>query len=558
MLKKEKNWWMDASVYQIYPKSFYDKNGDGFGDLQGVRRKLPYIKSLGVDIIWLCPFFKSPQADNGYDISDYFSIDSIFGDMDDLRRLIDDCHALDLKFVMDMVANHTSDEHEWFKKALSGDKRYMDYYYFRDPVNGHAPSNWASVFGGSAWECVPSLDKYYLHLFHKKQPDLNWENKEVVDNIIAIMKHWAEFGVDGFRLDAINYLYKEPSFPDVATDPGSEYGFATEHYANKPRVNDHFARLNREVFAPYNLMTVAEVAYISPETAREYCGINRPELDMLYIFDLLNFDQEGFDKFSPVPFDVKSFKDAVFTWQREMGKFGHLALFLSNHDQPRNVGRFGDDSDQWRDKSAKMQANAMYMLKGTPYIYQGEELGMTRLDYDDISEFHDVEVLSTYDEKVTRGGESREKWLSLFNSRSRDCGRSPMQWDDSRNAGFTTGTPWQKVNGNYKKINVSRQENDKDSVLNFYRKLLRLRKSLISVQKGDVAPICPESPDTFCYLRRYEKETVVSLNNFKPFISGVSLPEGEFSVLLSNSGRTGKISGEITLQPYECITRKLL
>ena len=554
ILEKEKNWWQDAAVYQIYPKSFYDSNGDGYGDIEGIRQKLPYIKNLGVDVIWVCPFFKSPQADNGYDISDYFSVDERFGTMEDLRRLIDDCHAMGLKFVLDLVANHTSDEHPWFKKALSGDEKYMNYYYFKDPVDGHEPSNWASVFGGSAWEYVPRLDKYYLHLFHKKQPDLNWENKEVVDRVINIMQHWAQYGVDGFRLDAINYLYKEPDFPDVEPMPGSKYGFANQHYANKPKVNEHFARLNREVFAPYNMMTVAEVAYIEPETAREYCGKHQPELDMLYIFDLLNFDQDGFDKFSPLPFDVKAFKQTIFHWQKEMSEIGRLALFFSNHDQARSVSRFGDDSDQYRDLLAKMQGNAMYMLKGTPYIYQGEELGMTNLSYEKIEDFCDVEVMNTWQEKVIEGGEPAEKWLALFNSRSRDCGRSPMQWTEEANAGFTAGTPWQKVNSNYPKINAAAQEKDEKSTLNFYRKLLRVRKALKSVQQGSVTPFDMESENTFCYAREYEGETVISVNNFKNVTCRVKLPRGSFRVLLSNYGDVAKLRDTVTLRPFECLT----
>ena len=554
ILEKDNAWWKDASVYQIYPKSFYDSNNDGVGDLEGIRQKLPYIKSLGVDVIWLCPFFKSPQADNGYDISDYFAVDYRFGNLDDLRKLIDDCHSMGLKFVMDLVANHTSDEHEWFQKALAGDEKYMNYYYFRDPVDGHAPSNWASVFGGGAWEYVPHLNKYYLHLFHKKQPDLNWENKEVVDQVIGIMKHWAEFDVDGFRLDAINYLYKEPDFPNVEPMPGSEFGFATQHYANKPRVNEHFARLNREVFSPYNMMTVAEVAYLDKEIAQEYCGKNQPELDMIYIFDLINFDQEGFDKFSPIPFDVRAMKDTIFTWQENMKDVGHLALYLSNHDQPRNVSRFGNDSDKYRDLSASMNANAMYMLKGTPYIYQGEEIAMTSLDYTDIDDFDDVEVKIAYEDKVVKNGENPEKWLNLFNTRSRDGGRSPMQWNSSEYGGFSNVKPWQKVNGNYNKINVELQDKDAKSTLNFYRKLLKVRKTLKSIHYGTTTPFDKDSDKTFCYIREFEDETVISVNNFSSEEVKVNLPNGKFTVLLSNYNDINSIENEITLRPYECIT----
>lgn len=302
------------------------------------------------------------------------------------------------------------------------------------------------------------------------------------------------------------------------------------------------------------MMTVAEVAYIEPQVAREYCGIHRPELDMLYIFDLLNFDQEGYDKFKPLPFDVKAFKQAIFHWQDVVKDFGHLALFFSNHDQARSVSRFGCDSEEYHDLSCKMQGNAMYMLKGTPYIYQGEEIGMTNLDYTDVKDFHDVEVLATYEENVIKNGEPAEKWLKLFNSRSRDCGRSPMQWDDSKNGGFSVGTPWQKTNGNYKSINVRVQENDENSPLNFYKELLRVRKNLKSVQKGVVIPFDIESENTMCYARTFEDETVISVNNFKNTTCKAELPQGKFKVLLTNYGDVKEIEKEITLRPYECIT----
>ena len=550
-ISKNGKWWENSTVYQIYPKSFFDSNGDGIGDIEGVRRKLGYIRSLGVDIIWLCPYLKSPQADNGYDVSDYYEIDPIFGNKEDLRKLIDECHAVGLRFVMDMVTNHSSDEHEWFKKALAGDEKYMGYYYFKDPVDGQEPNNWESIFGGSAWEYVPSLNKYYLHLFHRKQPDLNWTNPEVVDNIVRVMKYWGEFGVDGFRLDAINYLYKDPAFPNVETRPGQKYGFGGQYYSSKPQVNGYFARLNREVFMPFDMMTVAEVGDMEPERAREYCGKDQPEIDMVYMYDMLNFDQEGYDKFKPIPFDVKKFKDVIFRWQDEFRDVGRMALFLSNHDQTRSVGRFGDDSPRFRYRSARAQALTMYMLKGTPYIYQGEELAMSFLDYEKIEDFNDIEVEFTYNENVVKRGEPFEKWLRLYNTRSRDCGRSPMQWDDSPNAGFSAGTPWQKVNGEYVWNNVAAQEEDPASTLNFYRKLLALRKTLKSVQYGAVTPFDRDSRSTFCYIRICEDEVCVCRSNFTGDDAKTVLPEGEYEILLSNTGREGTVKGEVLLAPYE-------
>lgn len=553
ILEKEKNWWQNISVYQIYPKSFYDSNGDGYGDINGIREKLPYIKSLGVDAVWVCPFFKSPQADNGYDVADYCSTDPIFGKTEDVLALIDECHNIGLKFIMDFVGNHTSDEHEWFQKALAGDEKYMEYYYFRDGKNGKEPCNWASVFGGSAWEYVPSLDKYYLHTFHKKQPDLNWNNKEVVDEIISVMKWWAEKGVDGFRLDAFNYLDKDLSFPDVEVPGGEKYGFGSRHYACRPLVNDHYRRLNREVFEPYNLMTVAEVAYAGADTVREYTGKDRREINMAYMFDMLDFDQEMFDKFSPLPFNAKAFRDCIFNWQKELSDDGRMALFISNHDQPRSVSRFGNDGE-YREKCAMMNANTMYMLNGTPYIFEGEEIGMTNLDYTDISDFRDVEVFNVYEEKVIKKGEPKEKWISLFNRRSRDNGRSPMQWNSDNNSGFTKGEPWMRVNGNYKTINVENCEKDEKSVLNFYRKLLSVRKSLKSIQYGKTTPFALENEGCICYLREYEGEITVSVNNFTDKNTVISLPKGKFEVLLSNYFDKTSAEGEVTLRPYESIT----
>ena len=375
----------------------------------------------------------------------------------------------------------------------------------------------------------------------------------MVDSIIRIMKYWAEFGVDGFRLDAINYLYKDPAFPNVETRPGQKYGFGGRYFSSKPQVNGYFARLNREVFGPYDMMTVAEVGDMDPERAREYCGKDQPEIDMVYMYDMLNFDQEGYDKFKPLPFDVKKFKETLFRWQDEFRDVGRMALFLSNHDQTRSVGRFGDDSPRYRYRSSQAQALTMYMLKGTPYIYQGEELAMSYLDYERIEDFNDIEVEFTYNERVLKGGEPFEKWLRLYNTRSRDIGRSPMQWDDSPNAGFSTGTPWQKVNGEYVTVNVEAEDKDPDSTLNFYRKLLPLRKTLKSVQYGSVTPFDADSRSTFCYIREYEDEMTVCRSNFTAQETETMLPEGEYEVLLSNTDRRGTVSGKIALAPYEAV-----
>ncbi len=552
---RQPKWWQDAVVYQIYPRSFYDSNADGMGDLAGITAKLDYIASLGVDIVWSCPFFVSPWADGGYDVADYRSIDPAFGTMADFEAMIEGIHARGMRFMMDFVGNHTSDEHPWFQAALQ-DKNspYHDYYIFRPGKNGAEPSNWASIFGGSAWEYVPHLDEYYLHLFAKKQPDLNWENPAVVQEVIDILRFWADKGVDGYRLDAINYLYKDPDFPDVEPMPGSRYGFATEHYANKPRINDHFRALHDAVFGPRGLTTVAEVAYLDKKVAREYADPARGELDALYPFDLLNVDQDGYDKFSPRPLDLVQLKAALAHWQQVMQDHGWLALFLGNHDQPRAVSRFGDEGE-FRARSAKMLANAMYFLRGTPYLYQGEELGMTNPHYTSLSQFRDVEALNALAEGLARG-ESEAHWLKLLNDRSRDGGRAPFSWNSAPNAGFTTGKPWMDPCANAGEINAAAEEDDPDSVLNFYRKLIRVRKGRPAVLFGKTEFLLPEDPDLMVYTRTDEAEALLSVNNFSSLSRTFALPDAFLGaeLLLSNCGDLKIRDGVVTLRPWEGFT----
>ncbi len=550
-------YWQDMAVYQIYPKSFYDSNGDGIGDLRGIIEKLDYIAELGVDMIWSSPFFLSPWADGGYDVADYRSIDPQFGTMEDFDELIAGIHSRGMKFMMDFVGNHTSDEHVWFMEALSDRQSpYHDYYIFRKGRNGGEPSNWASIFGGSAWEYVPSLDEYYLHLFAKKQPDLNWENPRVVKEVIDILEKKKKKGVDGYRLDAINYLYKDPSFPDVEPMEGSRYGFATEHYANKPRIHDHFKRLHDEVMEKHGLTTVAEVAYLDEETARGYADPSRGELDALYPFDLLNIDQEGYDKFAPVPFELPRLKKALAHWQSVMHDHGWLALFIGNHDQPRALSRFGDEKS-YPSRSAKLLANAMYFLQGTPYIYQGDELGMTNPHYSSLDQFRDVEALNALSDGLRRG-ESSEHWLDLLNRRSRDCGTAPISWTDGENAGFSSGKPWMDVCSNYREINAEIEEKDPDSVLSFYKRLLRIRKGLHSVIYGETVFLELEDPDLLIYERRYKNEILISINNFSGKERIYRLPDDlcGADLLISNLGepRFDPGSQMLSLRPWEAIT----
>ena len=557
MEKQEYKWWQNATVYQVYPRSFFDADGDGNGDLRGITAKLDYIKSLGVDVVWSSPYFKSPMADGGYDVADYRDINPMFGTLDDWKEMLHAVHERGMKFVMDLVVNHSSNEHPWFLSARSSkDSPYRDYYYFKPGKdNGDEPTNWASVFGGSAWQKTEETGEYYLHLFAKEQPDLNWSNPKVTDEVVDIMNFWCDLGVDGFRLDAINYMHKNPAFPDVEPMPGSKYGFATEHYASLPPVHDHFKNLNSRVWKPRSAMTVAELAYVDTETGVKYCHPDREELDMLYLFDILNIDQDGFDKFAPLPLDLPLLKRTLNTWQQAMHNNGWLALFIGNHDQPRAVDRFGD-TGRYHKQSAKMIAAAMYFLQGTPYIFQGDEIGMTNVSYKSVHDFRDVEVMNTYNEFVLQKGEDEAKWLHLFNTRSRDNGRTPMQWDDTPQAGFTAGTPWIPVNDNYKQINVAAQENDPDSILNFYRKLIKVRKDNQCVIFGDIAFTDLEDKEIFAYTRTYGEHTLLCVCNFTDDNQFFALPEnvaGKQGEILLNNYDDVSISEGVALRPYECV-----
>ena len=557
MTESGRNWWKDAVFYQIYPRSFFDSNGDGEGDLNGITGKLDYIKSLGVDAIWSCPYFVSPKADNGYDVADYRDIDPSFGTLEDWKRMIAGIHERGMKFFMDLVVNHTSDEHPWFRSARqSKDSPYRDYYIFRDPKpDGSAPGNWMSVFGGSTWEWNPPTEDYYFHLFAVKQPDLNWENPRVMDEVEDVIRFWADLGVDGFRLDAFNNCDKDQTFPDVETAPGEKYGYAGQHYVSRPGVDRYIHELYRRQLGPRDLVTVAEIAYCPMEKALEYCDPAREEFDMLYFFDMLNFDQDGWDKFRPTgfrPSDLKKTLDHWITGLRGRGKF---ALFLGNHDQCRALSRFGDEG-VWRTRSAKTLANAMYFLDGVPYVYQGDEIGMANADFTDISQFNDVEVFNYWKEHVEEKGEDPAAVLDVLVRRSRDAGRTPIPWNDGPNGGFTTGTPWLRVGSEYRTVNVEAQEKDPDSVLNFYRRLLKARKGRKCVRDGSTEWIGLDSDEHVSYLRRYGDEVLASLNNFTSYGIEVELPAdaGGLEILLSNCGRGGKVEGTVFLGPWECLT----
>ena len=532
----------NSTVYQIYIKSYCDSNGDGIGDLNGIRSRLDYLKSLGIDYIWITPFFKSPMNDNGYDIADYFSVNPMFGTMEDAENLIREADERGIGLMFDMVFNHTSTDHEWFKRALTGDPKYMDYYIFKDPVDGHEPTNWVSKFGGNAWEYVPSLGKYYLHLFDVSQADLNWENPAVREELKNVIRFWKMKGVKGFRFDVVNLISK----PDVFED--DHIGDGRRFYTDGPRIHGHLKELvNGTGIA--DMMTVGEMSSTSLDNCVRYANPAERELKMVFSFHHLKVDYKGGDKWALMAPDMKALRDLFKKWQEGMQEGGAWnALFWCNHDQPRAVSRFGDDKNYWKE-SAKMLAVLTHMMRGTPYIYQGEEIGMTNAGYTSIEEYGDVESINYY--KILLGeGKSSEEALHIIGERSRDNGRTPMQWDGSEQAGFTAGKPWLRIPDNHSYINVASEEQDPDSILAFYKMLVQFRKDSEIVADGEIRFLDTETDDVIAYERtlKGEKLTVVcSMRGFDvpaPELAGL---EGR-KVLISNYVNA-KETG--VLRPYE-------
>ncbi len=471
-----KAWWKESVVYQIYPRSFKDSNGDGIGDLVGITQNLDYLKELGIDCLWLSPIYKSPNDDNGYDISDYQDIMTEFGSMKDFDQLLQKAHESDIKIMIDLVINHTSDEHKWFLESKkSKNNKYRDYYIWKNGIDGQPPNNWGCSFGGSAWEYDKNTAMYFLHLFSKKQPDLNWENKMVRNEVYKIMKWWLDKGIDGFRMDVINFISKDQRFPDGKTSEGHLYGDFTPYSINGPRVNEFLKEMNKEVLSKYDLITVGETPEVNTEEAMQYANENRNELNMVFQFEHMNLGNGEDGKWSYAPFELIQLKKVMTKWQKGLENGGWNSLYWNNHDQPRVVSRFGNDKKYWK-TSAKMLATCLHMMQGTPYIYQGEEIGMTNVAFESIEDYKDIETLNAYKEQVAIKGKKQISIMAAIHARSRDNARTPMQWDDSKNAGFTTGTPWIKVNPNYKKINVKSQLEELGSIFNYYKQLINLRK----------------------------------------------------------------------------------
>ena len=559
----DKKWWKESIVYQIYPRSYKDTNNDGIGDLHGIMDKLDYIKDLGVNVIWLCPVYKSPNDDNGYDISDYRDIMTEFGTMKEFDNLLDEMHKRDLKLVMDLVVNHSSDEHEWFKESKkSKNNKYSDYYIWRDPKIGEdgkkmPPNNWISFFGGSTWEYSEDRDQYYLHLFTKKQPDLNWENEEVRKEVHEIMKFWLDKGIDGFRMDVINLISKVQGLPDGK----GTYGLiGAENYFNGPRFHEFLSEMNREVLSKYDCMTVGETPGVDPVEALRTVGSDRKELNMLFQFEHMGIDSEERGKWWPKEWTLQDLKKNVRRWQYVFENGGWNSNYLMNHDQPRAVSRFGNDTN-YRKESSKMLATFTICLPGTPYVYQGEEIGMTNVNFKDMSEIRDVESINYYNEQIKKGI-TNEELMSQIRRIGRDNARTPMQWDSSINAGFTAFEPWIKVNENYKLINVIESQEDEDSILNYYKKLTNLRRFSNVLNYGTFLEIFNEDNKIFAFYREYDKEKILVLLNFSDKLSNInivseidSLSNGNYEILLSNYNRT---SVESKLEPYESYILKVM
>lgn len=551
-----KKWWKELIAYQIYPKSFMDSNGDGIGDIQGIISKLDYLKDLGIDLIWLCPMYKSPNHDNGYDISDYKDILDEFGTMDDFNELLSEVHNRGMKLIIDLVINHTSHEHPWFIESRSSrDNPKRDWYIWREGKGDEEPNNWESIFKGSAWEFCENSEEYYLHLFAKEQPDLNWENKEVRNELYKMINWWLDKGIDGFRVDAISHIKKEEGLKDMDNPEGLKYVSSFEKHMNVEGINSHLKELKEETFSKYDIVTVGEANGVSANEADHWVAEDEGTFNMIFQFEHLNLwnYEEG------QGFDVKAYKDVLTNWQNSLEGKGWNALFIENHDIPRVVSTWGNDKE-YLTECAKAFGAIYFLQKGTPFIYQGQELGMTNVKYHSISEYDDVKTINTYSERIESGVSEeialKEAWVT-----SRDNSRTPMQWNSSNNAGFTCGKPWIGVNENYKTINVEVEERDENSVLNFYKKLIRLKKSNEALIYGVYDLILEEDENIFAYTR--------TLNNHK-FLIMANLTEEKAKYIYEKEKLNSKDLilnnyevcahenlTEFTLKPYECRVYKL-
>lgn len=549
-------WWKNAVVYQIYPRSFKDSNGDGIGDLEGIYEKLDYLAELGIDVIWMSPVYKSPNDDNGYDISDYQDIMDDFGSMDDFDRVLKKAHSLNIKIMMDLVVNHTSDEHKWFiESKKSKDNPYHDYYMWADPdKNGNPPNRWESCFSGSAWEYVESVGQFYLHSFSRKQPDLNWDNPKVREEVFKMMTWWCDKGIDGFRMDVISMISKYPGLPD---GPENGNGYTGNTSCDGPNIHKYLREMNEKVLSKYRLITVGECPGVNAEQAKKYANIDGSELDMIFQFEHVSgsaLKPCHHGKWDGEAMTMPELRANFTKWQKDLEGCAWNSLFLSNHDQPRCVSRFGNDSEQYRELSAKMLATMTHFQKGTPYVYQGEELGMTNAYMENIADYRDIESLNAYKELTTKENIPAKTVMGYIKAVGRDNARTPMQWDASDNGGFTSGTPWLQVNKNYKTINAAAQVNDPDSVFAYYKKLIALRHTNEVMVDGVYDVLIPDHPQIYAYTRTLgDKQLLVLCNDSD---TNVAIPaelqkkiHAAKNILIQNY----KDTDESTLRPYEAV-----
>ncbi|HEX9827026.1 MAG TPA: alpha-glucosidase [Flavobacteriaceae bacterium] len=550
LIDTSKTWWKEAIVYQIYPRSFKDTNGDGVGDLKGIIEKLDYIKSLGINAVWINPIYSSPNDDNGYDVSDYRNIMSDFGTMEDFDNLLQGMHERDIKFIMDLVVNHSSDEHEWFKQSRSSrDNPYRNYYHWW-PAEKGKPNYRYSLFDakGEAWKYDSITNAYYLHYFSQKQPDLNWENPKVRQEVFDIMKFWADKSVDGFRLDTFQFAAKDTTFPKFPD--GFEKDFM-QYYAMQDGLHDYLKEMNREVLSKYDVMSVAEGAGRNFKEAHELVDEDRHELNMAYAF-------EGVDIAKPEGYSIVHFKQVFSKWDKAFAEKGWLSIFLSNHDQARLVSRFGNDSPEFREASAKMLNTFILSMRGTPYCYYGDEIGMTNINFDSISQYKDIAAINSYKKAISEGKDMK-KFMSDLNFSSRDNGRTPMQWDDLEHAGFTSGNPWLPVNDNYKDINVSVEDKKPNSILNHFRNMVKLRKENPVLIYGAYRLLEANHPDIYAYTRALDNQKMLVLLNFTNHNSIIQLAEAKSvkNTLINNYESLSIKNEKITLEPYQAVILSL-
>ncbi len=556
-------WWKEAVIYQIYPRSFYDSNNDGIGDIQGIIKKLDYLKELGITAIWVCPFYQSPMDDNGYDVSDFFNIAPEYGTLEDVKQLIDELHARGMRLIIDLVLNHTSDEHPWFIESRSSvDNSYRDYYIWQKArPDGSLPSNWESFFGGSVWEYDEVTDSYYMHIFSKKMPDLNWTNKNMRYDIYKMIKWWLDKGIDGFRVDAVAHLDRNLEFPNHPVLPGREFSACYHEFSNRPKVHEYIKEMKEKAFAGYDVVTIGEAGGATIEDTLKYCAYDRNEFNMLITFDHCWVDVDNNSthvpgKWSYKKLDLRLLKKSFKKYQESMYQLAWNTIYWSNHDQPRVISHYGNDTPQYHKLSAKMLATTLYMMGGTPIVYQGEEIGMTNVAFESLTDYRDVEIYTLYRETVGKGLTSHEDIMDRIHKRSRDNARTPIQWDDSIYAGFSTVKPWINVNPNYLSINVLANLQDEQSIYYYYQRLFKIRQSSKALIYGKFKLFLEDDENIVLYTRELDNEFYLVLCNFFDKTITVNMPEVlnivGLEVVLSNyEGQ--EIDREMTLRPYEAI-----